>query len=164
MDKRPIIIDGDVARVPLTRGLVATIDAEDAERIGRVNWSAIKDRNTHYARRFSTKNGTKSHVLLHRVIANAAPGQFVDHIDGDGLNCRKSNLRIATRQQNAWNARPRNNASGFKGVRKLRGRFDARITVNGEVLFLGCFDTAEQAAQAYAQASARLHGEFGRTA
>lgn len=166
MKKRAIIVDGSVARVPLTRGLVAILDAEDAHHAEGFNWTALSEGHTHYARRNDTRGGGQRSVLLHRIVMGAKPGQVVDHINGDGLDCRKSNMRLASQRENCCNSRPRKSASGIKGVHKHRlcNKFVASIAANGRRHYLGLFYTAEQAAQAYAQASARLHGEFGRTA
>lgn len=94
------------------------------------------------------------------------PDFGIDHVDCDRLNNRPSNLRPATDQQNAGNTKPpRNNTSGFKGVyRHSRGtRWCAQIKRNGETIYLGIFDTAEQAAQAYAAAAYAHFGAYART-
>jgi len=100
---------------------------------------------------------------MHRVILAAPDGYDVDHIDGDGLNCLKSNMRIATRSENSQNHRSRiNNTSGVKGVYLRRGKWQAEIVLEGRKFVLGSFTDINDAAKAYADASARLHGEFGR--
>ena len=90
----------------------------------------------------------------------------VDHIDGDGLNNRRGNLRLATAGQNQHNkGLQRNNTSGFKGVRwrSDKGKWVARIDKDGKRRHLGYFDTVEGAHSAYVAASMAIHGEFGRT-
>jgi len=91
----------------------------------------------------------------------------VDHVDGNGLDNRRSNLRLATASQNQCNQRRSSaNSSGFKGVTWCRKgkRWKARIKVNKVLKHLGTFTSPEAAYAAYCAASERFHGEFGRTA
>ena len=165
MKVRPIRIDGDLAYVTLTQGYEAVIDAADVPLVAAWNWYAIKDGNTVYAQRSGLDSG-RSTVRLHRVLMGEPNGLLVDHRDGDGLNNRRANLRLATCQQNVQNARiSKRNTSGLKGVswRKTNGKWHAQIKVNGRQLNLGYFPTPESAHAAYCKASATLHGEFGRT-
>lgn len=92
------------------------------------------------------------------------PVDQIDHIDGDKLNNRWSNLRAASRRQNLYNSKLRkDNPSGAKGVgQAVNGKWIARITVNGEQRYLGRYSTFEQAAETVQQARISLHGEFGR--
>jgi hypothetical protein len=164
---RPIRIDGDIAYVTLTKGYVAVIDAADVPLVEGRNWGARLDKNTVYARRTDTSGPAPRTVLLHRMLLGEPKGFQVDHKDGDGLNNRRSNLRVATNQQNASNARlSRLNTSGFKGVswHKQRRKWYARIRKDGRSVHLGMHHTPEDAHAAYAAASADLHGPFGRVA
>src|SRR5262249_49288602 len=102
-----------------------------------------------------------------RLITNAQPGEIIDHADRDTLNCRKSNLRRATRQQNIWNQGPgrglaRGKTSRYKGVFFVRQiqRFVARITHNGKRLHLGSFQKETEAARAYNAKAKELYGDF----
>lgn len=103
---------------------------------------------------------------LHRVIwalhYGTYPGSIIDHINGDKLDNRIVNLRLASAQQNSWNQRvSKNNTTGFKGVTKREsGGYSACIRVNKNRLSLGTFKTAEQAAIAYNKAAALLYGDF----
>lgn len=91
------------------------------------------------------------------------PRHYVDHRNGDPLDCRWSNLRAATPSESAWNTgRPRHNTIGFKGVVKKRSRFQARIRANGEQFHSEWFTTPEQAGKAYKRLAKELHGEFAR--
>lgn len=162
---RKIRIEGDVAFVPLTQGYEAIIDAADAPLIGKWNWSVlVAHGRSPYAFHTSPRPFRKS-VYLHRVIMGE-PSLEVDHIDGDGLNNRRKNLREATSSQNKHNTGLRkNNSSGYKGVTwdKKNSKWQAQITLCRKVKKLGRFATPEEAYEAYCKASAELHGEFGRT-
>lgn len=164
---RPIRIEGDIAYVPLTQGYEAVIDAQDVPLVQGYNWIAFKGRRSIYAARTQIIGGIKHCFFMHRVILGAPKGDLADHIDGNGINNTRKNLRIASPAQNNWNARVRvDNTTGFKGVtyRKKSGRWQARIMVSGKNRCLGSFATAELAHEAYRKASAELHGEFGRVA
>jgi hypothetical protein len=148
--------------IPLTKGMFATIDRADADRVAGRRWSATKSTKKWYAR---TSDGHSWHYL-HRFLLNAPDGVEVDHADNDGLNCRRSNIREASSSQNKCNrtAQP-NNTSGFKGViwDKARKKWRAEIQFQGKSHHLGRFDTAEDAALAYDTKSRELHGDFSRT-
>jgi HNH endonuclease/AP2 domain len=108
--------------------------------------------------------------FIHRVIWLYVHGKWpngqIDHIDGDTLNNRLANLRDVSQSQNQWNAGPRKtNTTGFKGVMRAKGgkKFTARIKAHGKAYWLGVFDTAEEASQAYHQRATELHGQFART-
>lgn len=106
----------------------------------------------------------RAHRLAVFYMTGQWPSDEVDHKDGDGLNNRWDNLRVATRSQNHANSKlARNNVSGFKGVRQTRGRYRARIAVEKKRIELGTFDTAEEAHQAYCIAARRFFGLFARS-
>jgi hypothetical protein len=164
---RPIRIEGDVAYVTLTQGYEAIIDAADVLLVEGFNWSAHVNGHTVYGIR-SKRNGTKNiSILLHRAIMGDPNGMEIDHEDGDGLNNRKANLRMATRAENARNRRKnQNNTSGVKSVDwdPVRKKWRARIKVDGKIHYLGRYETIEMAKTAYVAASEKMHGEFGRAA
>lgn len=156
--------DGTVG-IPLTLGVTAIVDAEDGD-LGCVNWHALKSKRTHYACRNVPRPG-RGMLSLHRVIATrmgiAPGGAKVDHRDGNGLNCRRENLRAADEFQNAQNRRrPITNRSGYKGVSlmKATGMWHAHIDAKGTRYHLGFFVTREEAASAYEIAARSFHGEF----
>ncbi len=169
MHRLPMFNDDGTCTIPLTRGKAATIDSDDYLRVAGYQWRANKARGGHiyYAMaNLPRREGRRSCVLLHRIVANAPDEVEIDHIDGDGLNCRRNNLRRATRQQNACNRRRRRNfASRFKGVLRAetRNRWIAKIRANNRAYYLGTFDSQEEAARAYSDAAIELHGEFAQS-
>jgi len=91
------------------------------------------------------------------------PGMVVDHADRDTMNNKISNLRLATKSENAFNrVKQKNNTSGFKGVSRNRDRWRAIISENGNFHHIGTFDTPELAHQAYAKAQVKYHGSFSK--
>lgn len=114
-----------------------------------------------YAKYTQHKHGKHATVFLHRLIIQAPPGILVDHRDGNGLNCQKANLRLATHAQNTWNRSSAiTNATGFVGVFPNKGRFRARITNYGRFYTIGSYETAEEAARAYDAEALAVRGEF----
>lgn len=153
----------------MTQGKTTIIDAADAEKVLPFKWTTMKNckprRDMFYARRtIRLENGKQKTVLLHRFILDAPPGFEVDHINGDSLDNRRCNLRLATRSQNTCNIQYLNNSTGFRGVippkKGLRKRFQAQIRCEGIKYWLGNHDTAEAAARAYDAKAIELHGEF----
>lgn len=147
----------DHARVPLCgRGGVvkawAVVDIEDADEVAKWSWCMTA---SGYA---MTKDGPR-YIYLHRVIC---PGEGVaDHIDGDRLNCRRSNLRLCSQRDNCRNKRQvKPNTVGLKGVSLAGDRFRARIMVDRREIALGRFDCPVEAARAYDRAAQEHFGEF----
>lgn len=170
---RPIRIEGNIAYVPLTLGYEAIIDARDVEKVGGQCWRAMEVRRkdgsiyTVYAKRSVRERGKIRTIYLHRHLMDAPDGMDVDHRDGNGLNNRRANLRVATRAENMRNQRlSAANTSGYKGVvwSKAAGKWQAQIKFNKRTRVIGYFVSLEDAAAAYAIASAELHREFGRVA
>jgi hypothetical protein len=145
---------------------VTVIDICDAAKVLGHTWYASKDARTWYAKTALPRGGgLRGTLALHRLILEPPPHMQVDHIDGDGLNNRRSNLRLATRVQNCRNSRrPSNNTSGWKGVvwDKRKRKWQAHIGLNGRMRFLGYFHSEEQAARAYDQAAVKFYGAFAR--
>ena len=140
-------------KIPLTQGLNAIIDDEDA-RLSEYRWYAQKDPNgLVYARRWSgTVNGRQVPERLHRAVLGISdPKMIVDHINGDGLDCRRGNLRVVTALTNARNRRysdKHNKTSPYLGVTARHGKWRARIKHEGRLVQIGTFETAELANQA----------------
>ena len=154
--------------IELTQGKAALIDDEDFERVSKYKWTLSDvSRKKFYARRSDWNKGNQKTILMHRFIMNAPEGFEVDHIDGDGLNNQKHNLRLATSAENRWNSQKQlNNKTGFWGVgfdrRKKDRCFYARIKVNNKCIFLGHYRSATEAAMIYDAAAKKFHGEFAR--
>jgi hypothetical protein len=141
-------------KIPLTQGKFALVDDEDYERLSQYKWYASKGWNTFYANRDIWNSGDKISIPMHREILNLQyhDKKFVDHINQDGLDNRKKNLRIATKATNAHNSKlQRNNTSGYRGVvwHKQINRWMARIVINGITKNCGCYKTKEEAAVAF---------------
>jgi hypothetical protein len=139
---------------------VALVDDCDYEALSQYKWYMVGG----YAVRVINKpDGGKTWLSMHRQIMDTPSGMDTDHINGDRLDNRRQNLRIATRSQNMANTKAHADnikGLGHKGVSKAGKKWRARILHNGTNKHLGVFNTAEQAAEAYKQASLSLNGEF----
>jgi hypothetical protein len=156
--------------VPLTRGYMALVDDADYESVSAHKWCARVDRRRDgtirsvYAGRTAHVAGKKIFQSLHRYILGLGNSiMAVDHVNHNGLDNRRENLRLATYSQNAANNRKRRNTSSrYKGVRWHRAteKWEARIGVAGKLKYLGLFTSEEAAALAYAEAASKAFGEF----
>lgn len=161
----------DGYQIPLTQGQVAVVDLEDAD-LAQFKWCVAKSKDIRYAHRSLNRVGKQRRdIRMHRLILERVIGrelnadEYPDHINGDGLDNRRSNLRVASRQQNARNRRLRaDNRSGLKGVSfdKKTKRWKAQINNDRKQIVLGYFDAPEQAHAAYCEAAKKYHGEFAR--
>lgn len=149
--------------IPLTREMVAIVDDEDFAAVSAFKWHAAAHGNGIFSARRTASGKT---VYLHRFLMGEIPSGFVvDHINGNPLDCRRANLRIATFRENAMNRRKRSDAkSAFKGVkwRAKKRAWVAKIKVNGRMIFLGNHRSAVDAARAYDKAAREHFGEFAR--
>lgn len=152
--------------IPLTQGKVAIVDDEDFITVAIFKWFAHKQSKakTFYAERnIHVAIGRRKPLAMHVYLMDPPDGYQVDHIDGDGLNNRRDNLRICRCSQNQGNARIRKDcSSGVKGVSKNSGKWRARIQVNPKRMELGRYSTIDDAAKAYADAAAKYFGELAR--
>ena len=152
-----------VIEIPLKHGQRTIIDDEDAEKVAPYSWCATWHQNTRTWRVVARVTGR--HTLLHRLIMDAPAGVQVDHINGDPLDNRRSNLRLCNNQQNHANMGKRSNTtSQYKGVCwfKPARKWSARIKVNYKSISLGYFDNEIDAARAYNEAATQYFGEFAR--
>ena len=148
--------------IRLTQGKIAIVDDEDFELVSQYRWHAVKSRNTFYA---ATKCPLPTGPKMHALLMGKQPGYQIDHIDGNGLNNQRHNLRFVTAAQNAANTNPyRTNTSGYKGVmwRKYLNKWEVRIKVNGKRISLGYYTDKEAAARAYDAAAKEHFGDFAR--
>ena len=149
-----------MAIIQLTQGLTCELDDADMSLVQPYKWCAHKGRYTFYAA--TTIN--KKTVHMHRLLAGK-PGMVVDHLDGNGLNNRRANLRPCSRRENSIHSRKRKTAdstSVYRGVYALCGRWSSRIVCHGKTYFLGLYHSEKAAAIAYNRAARRLFGEFAK--
>ena len=146
--------------IPLTQGKFAIVDDEDYERLSANKWRAHKEGRAFYAvrsERIKTGPRRERQVRMHAVIAATPPGMETDHVDGDGLNNRRSNLRVVTPQQNQRNQRNKRHgcSSRFRGVtlHKPTGKWQAAINTGARTVYLGLFVDEIDAARAFDIAS-----------
>lgn len=151
---------GETVILPLTRGKNAVVDSLDFLLVAGFCWHARQDGNGWYAARKARYKGTAHTLYLHRVIMRAKDGQQIDHIDGDGLNCRRSNLRFCNHSQNQANRRLQGGTSRYRGVSRNGGTWYASIKVDGRSRKLGRHETEREAALAYDRAAIEEFGEF----
>jgi hypothetical protein len=149
--------------IPLTQGKVAIVDDEDYESLSQFKWYAVKCAKTFYALRKKPLSQLRIAIRMHREIINPPVGFFCDHINGNGLDNRRSNLRIVTNAQNQLNKGVyKTTATGKKGVIIDHGKYRASIKMNRRSKHLGMFKTAEEASAAYQKAAKELFGEYAR--
>ena len=154
---------GDYCKIPIGQGRFAKADPEDYIWLSQFRWRIKLNKNAAYAFRSLTRNGKTRRIYMHRELMKT-PAQLVcDHINHNGLDNRKSNLRNCTGNENRRNRRAVKNASSkYKGVHyhKLHRRFSASIKHNGRQRHLGHFSDEKAAARAYDEKAAELFGEF----
>lgn len=157
-------------QIPLTQGKFAIVDDIDAD-LANFKWYAAKSRNTFYANRTMLKNEKKIAIQMHRLILqrihqeNFHSNEKCDHINGDGLDNRRCNLRISSIQENSRNQKiNKRNKSGYKGVfwDKTYKKWKAQIRTKDKSKHLGYFDNPKEAYEAYKRAAIKYHGEFAR--
>ena len=158
-----------LGEVPLwgkkARGRVTVVDEGDWALVMQYRWRVAeppeggRTYGPYAAAVLSLGGGRRRTVLMHQLLTG---WPLTDHIDGDGLNNRRSNLRAATNRQNVRNSRSRAGTSQFKGVFRQSGKWRVGITVDGKKIHLGYFTDEVEAARAYDAAALQLHGEFAR--
>ena len=152
-------------KIHLTRGKFAIVDQDDFEKLQEYNWHLVEGNSqSQYAVR-TVKSGIKRcRCAMHRVVTDAPAGLFVDHINHNGLDNRRKNLRIVTPQQNSWNTRlgRYQGASKYKGVcwDKDKQLWRASIYIDNKLKHLGRFEDEKEAAAAYDRAAKEHRGEY----
>jgi hypothetical protein len=149
--------------IPLSQGKVALVDNEDYESLVQFKWYAwYNQAGNWYAVRNRYEEGKPLREYMHQRVLET---NGTDHIDGNGLNNQRGNLRTATSGQNRMNQRVRSdNRSGYKGVTFIekRGKWRARIRQEGKSVYLGYFDSPIKAACAYDDAALRVFGAYSK--
>lgn len=149
-------------QISLTRGQVALVDDEDFDYLNQWKWCVD---SYGYAVRTHGKRPNRFTMWMHRLIMNTPKGMDTDHINGNRLDNRKSNLRVCNRSQNKCNVtKHKDNKSGYKGVSWFtrNKKWQAQIMIEGKTLFLGYYDTPEDAAVAYNKAAVEQHQEYAK--
>ena len=157
-------------KIPLSNGKYAIVDAEDYTKVSKYKWSETKlgHRRTSYART-NIKEGEKYRTeSLHRLILglSSKDGNIVDHINGNGLDNRKINLRLSSPRENAVNVKTRrDNTSGYKGVsfRKDRGTWRVEIKKNYKTVFNKTTRCIHLAGLIYNDNVKEIHGKYAWT-
>lgn len=145
--------------------VVAWVDDDDYERLSKHRWRAKGDRSTFYAYTDIYVGDKRKMVSMHSMVINLEGKPQVDHIDHNGLNNQKTNLRAATHAENQRNrGKEKGNTSGFKGVswHKGAGKWQASIRIDGKLVNMGVWETKEEAARAYDRAAKSKHGAFAK--
>jgi len=154
--------DNSIRLIPLTQGKVALVDADEYADVSRFNWQALYSptSKTWYAVRWVTEQKKRRSLLMHRYLSGAPKGLDVDHVNHNGLDNRSENLRVCTRSENLANSR--SHCRRFKGVHRMDGcaGFYCTVTKEGKAHYRYGFPTEELAAEAHAELSKELFGEF----
>jgi two-component SAPR family response regulator len=143
--------------IPLTQGKVAIVDDEDYEELVKHSWHVTAQ--GYAARRVTISYYNSTIVSMHRTVMCYEGDLLVDHINGDKLDNRKENLRLATVAQNVMNSAKRSGV--YKGVsRSSKNRYRSRLTYKGKELNLGVFESSHDAARMYNFWAHDLFGEY----
>jgi hypothetical protein len=140
--------------IKITQGYTAVVDDEDYDMLIQSKWQ--------YASGYAKRSNAYGIRYMHRLLMDCPKDKQVDHINGDGLDNRKKNLRICSAEQNQKHmpAYLGRNKTGFKGVSQVGKRYNAHIRINGKHKYLGTYSTKEEAARAYDAVAIEAFGEF----
>lgn len=167
-------------KITLSQGMFALIDAIDHEKISRFKWCAQRQaKGGFYAIAYEQtpelgriKDGSRTRparrrISMHRLILDAPTSLQVDHVNGNGIDNRRKNIRLATSKENAANRRKSGgkSSSRFKGVtwHKHDKKWQATIQIDGHCVYLGQFKSERKAASAYDKAATEHFGAFAMT-
>jgi hypothetical protein len=155
-------------KIRLNNGRFAIVDDKDFDSVNRFAWFVVAHGRRCYARAKDLtrrrSNGERPIIYMHRLILGYPVGD-IDHKNGDGLDNQRSNLRVCTRSQNMQNQTTRaTSKSGFRGVtwNKTARKWVATIGLKGRIVYLGCFESKEEASLIYENAAQEHFGEFYR--
>lgn len=137
-------------KIPLTQGKFALVDNEDYSTLSKFKWYAHKNGNTYYALGTTPgRHNLRKKLHMHRVILNSNKGQIVDHINGNGLDNRRVNIRSTDARGNSQN-REINRKGKLVGAKRTKnGRYESRTWINGKYIHLGVFSTEKEASNVY---------------
>ncbi len=159
-------------QLPLSRGYYATVNDADFDMLLKYKWHCKFDQKSpqlKYAYHVNNRNGNRYTISMHRLLLGLVKfdGKIVDHIDGDGLNNQRANLRICTHRENVRSQRPqrRKKTSAHKGVwwSTTRKRWIAQIRVDNKQIKLGQYKTEAEGIVAYDVAAKLCFGNFAWT-
>ena len=140
--------------IPLTKNYFTIIDDEDFELISKNKWHVLEAQD---GRRKYAADGC--HRKMHRLIMNCPRHMIIDHINGNGLDNRKENLRISTQSQNSVN-RKKTPGKYMRGVYRIRDRWRSIIRIKGKNHHLGYFDTEIEAHECYKKIAKETYGDW----
>ncbi len=161
-----MVYNRQMKTIPLTHGYFTKVDDDDYERLASLRWYANTARGEVRALRTFLDGKKQKTVPMSRFIMGEPKGMIVDHINGDTLDNRKSNLRICTILENQWNRKKsKKNTSGYIGVVEVKryrtpNKFCSHIKHNKKNIFLGVYSTAKEAAIVYNEKALALRGKF----
>lgn len=157
--------------IPLTQGRIALVSDADFDMLMRISkkWGCFRRVDNIYVVTSTMINGKQVRIFMHRVLMNPEKGYFVDHINGNGLDNRRENLRIATHAQNMRNSKKRKSSKWpYKGISydnrsyHLSKKWRVRIRIDGKQIYAGRFETPEEAARKYDELARQFYGEFAK--
>lgn len=152
--------------IPLSKGFVAEVDDDVFDELMNYKWWVQKTKHRRYAVTDVSRLSSRTFVYMHRVIARATHDLVVDHVDGDGLNNQRRNLRCCATHDNLANSAKRSdNTSGYKGVywSKQNKKWMVMHMYKRQRLYLGCFNDPKEAAIAYDRSLEQRCGRFAKT-
>ena len=152
-----------MVKIELTQGLTALVDDEDSERVLQYKWYPNRNGNSIYALcNLGTWEGHQKQNSMHKLVFPVPEGMLVDHINRNGLDNRKENLRVATKSQNAMNSDKTWGYSKYRGVSwcKRKNKWRVAININQKQKHVGYFVDEREAALAYNAVATKLFGGF----